>query len=160
MDQAGNWCGCVTFNKWSCFHCIWTYFDYRCWSQIFYMNIIFRDFMINFSIYYFSKQIGLESAKFRLISTATLDYDKNQYIFVSAASNNIPPLHKVIYTLKWSLLVFNWAWIWCSLCHGTSQIEAEVETYPEPDFTTAIIGGSLGGLAFLALLSAGLYKVR
>ncbi|KAG7227828.1 hypothetical protein INR49_013622 [Caranx melampygus] len=77
------------------------------------------------------EQIGLESAKFRLISTASLDYNRNKYIFVSAASNNNPPIHK---------------------------IETEVETYSEPDFTTAIIGGSLGGLAVLALLSAGLYK--
>lgn len=32
--------------------------------------------------------------------------------------------------------------------------------YPEPDFTKEIVGGSLGGLALLALLTAGLYKVR
>ena len=40
------------------------------------------------------------------------------------------------------------------------QIETEVEVYPEPDFTKEIVGGSLGGLAFLALLTAVLYKVR
>ncbi|XP_043959272.1 integrin alpha-M-like [Gambusia affinis] len=77
------------------------------------------------------EQIGLSSAKFLLTSTASLEYDENQYIFFSTTSNNDPPVHK---------------------------IEAEVEVFPKPDFTKEIIGGSLGGLAFLALLTAGLYK--
>ena len=45
-------------------------------------------------------------------------------------------------------------------CHFMSQIEAEVEVYRQPDFTKEIVGGVLGGLALLALLTAGLYKVR
>ncbi|XP_037546807.1 integrin alpha-M-like [Nematolebias whitei] len=77
------------------------------------------------------EQIGLPSAKFILTSTASLEYDRNQYIFFSTASNNAPPVRK---------------------------IETEVEVFPEPDFTKEIIGGSLGGLAFLVLLTAGLYK--
>ncbi|XP_037611592.1 integrin alpha-M-like [Sebastes umbrosus] len=77
------------------------------------------------------EQIGLKSAKFLLTSTASLEYDRNQYIFVSTGSNNNPPVRK---------------------------IEAEVEVYAEPDFTKEIVGGSLGGLALLALLTAGLYK--
>ncbi|XP_054454415.1 integrin alpha-X-like [Anoplopoma fimbria] len=77
------------------------------------------------------EQIGLQSAKFLLTSTASLEYDSNQYIFFSTGSNNKPPVHK---------------------------IEAEVDVYREPDFTKEIVGGSLGGLAFLALLTAGLYK--
>ncbi|XP_044193373.1 integrin alpha-M-like [Thunnus albacares] len=77
------------------------------------------------------KQIGLESAKFLLTSMASLEYDRNQYIFFSVQSNNNPPFHKIV---------------------------AEVEVYPEPDFTKEIVGGSLGGLALLALLTAGLYK--
>ncbi|XP_034426297.1 integrin alpha-M-like [Hippoglossus hippoglossus] len=77
------------------------------------------------------EQIGLDSAKFLLTSTATLEYDTNQYIFFSTGSNNKPPIHK---------------------------IEAEIEVYPQPDFTKEIVGGSLGGLALLALLTAGLYK--
>ncbi|XP_053269089.1 integrin alpha-M [Pleuronectes platessa] len=77
------------------------------------------------------EQIGLDSAKFILTSTATLEYDTNQYIFFSTGSNNKPPIHK---------------------------IEAEVEVYPQPDFTKEILGGRLGGLALLALLTAGLYK--
>lgn len=77
------------------------------------------------------QQIGLESAKFLLTSTASLEYDQDQYIFYSPGSNNKPPVRK---------------------------IEAEVEVYPEPDFTKEIIGGSLGGVAFLVLLTAGLYK--
>ncbi|XP_078135070.1 integrin alpha-X-like [Sander vitreus] len=77
------------------------------------------------------EQIGLRSAKFLLTSTASLEYDSTQYIFFSTGSNNNPPVRK---------------------------IEAEVEVYPEPDFTKEIVGGSLGGLALLALLTAGLYK--
>ncbi|XP_030610790.1 integrin alpha-M-like [Archocentrus centrarchus] len=77
------------------------------------------------------EQIGLQSAKFLLTSTASLEYDKNQYIYFSTGSNNNPPVRK---------------------------IEAEVEVYSEPEFTKEIIGGYLGGLALLALLTAGLYK--
>uniref|UniRef100_A0A665UIS3 Integrin alpha-M-like n=1 Tax=Echeneis naucrates TaxID=173247 RepID=A0A665UIS3_ECHNA len=77
------------------------------------------------------EQIGLSSAKFLLTSTATVEYDRNQYIFFSTVSNNNPPIRK---------------------------IEAEIEVYPEPDFTKEIVGGSLGGLALLLLLTAGLYK--
>ncbi|KAM8730448.1 integrin alpha-M-like [Acanthopagrus schlegelii] len=77
------------------------------------------------------EQIGLQSAKFILTSTASLEYDNNQYIYFSTSSNNNPPVHKT---------------------------EAEVEVYPEPDFTKEIVGGTLGGLALLALITAGLYK--
>ncbi|XP_041830804.1 integrin alpha-M-like [Melanotaenia boesemani] len=77
------------------------------------------------------EQIGLPSAKFLLTSSASLEYDRDQYIFFSVATNNNPPVHK---------------------------IETEVEVFPVPDFTKEIVGGSLGGLAFLALLTAGLYK--
>ncbi|XP_019218199.1 integrin alpha-M [Oreochromis niloticus] len=77
------------------------------------------------------EQIGLQSAKFLLTSTATVEYDQSQYIYFSTVSNNNPPVRKII---------------------------VEVEVYPQPNFTKEIIGGSLGGLAFLALLTAGLYK--
>nr|XP_024659327.1 integrin alpha-M-like [Maylandia zebra] len=77
------------------------------------------------------EQIGLQSAKFLLTSTASLEYDETQYIYFSTGSNSNPPVYK---------------------------IETEVDVWPEPDFTKEIIGGSLGGLAFLALLTVGLYK--
>ncbi|XP_030610476.1 integrin alpha-M-like [Archocentrus centrarchus] len=77
------------------------------------------------------EQIGLKNAKFLLTSTANLEYDKNQYIFFSTESNKNPPLRKIV---------------------------ADVEVYSEPEFTKEIIGGSLGGLLLLALLTAGLYK--
>uniref|UniRef100_A0A3Q3NCF3 Integrin alpha-M-like n=1 Tax=Labrus bergylta TaxID=56723 RepID=A0A3Q3NCF3_9LABR len=79
------------------------------------------------------EQIGLQSAKFILTSTATLEYNTSQYIFFSTGSSNTAPVRK---------------------------IEMVVEVYAEPDFTKEIVGGSLGGLALLALLTAGLYKVR
>ncbi|XP_056286181.1 integrin alpha-X-like isoform X2 [Pseudoliparis swirei] len=77
------------------------------------------------------EQIGLQSAKFFLTSTASLEYDRKQFIFFSTGSYNNPPVRK---------------------------IQAEVEVYAEPDFTIEIVGGILGGLALLALLTAGLYK--
>ncbi|XP_053197893.1 integrin alpha-M-like [Scomber japonicus] len=77
------------------------------------------------------EQIGLKSARFLLTSTATLEFDRNQYIFFLPGSNHNPLVHK---------------------------IETQVEVYPEPDFTKEIIGGSLGGLALLSLLTAGLMK--
>uniref|UniRef100_A0A667X2I5 Integrin, alpha M (complement component 3 receptor 3 subunit) n=1 Tax=Myripristis murdjan TaxID=586833 RepID=A0A667X2I5_9TELE len=78
------------------------------------------------------EQIGLKAAKFVLISTTTLEYDRNQYIFYSTGSSNNPPVRK---------------------------IETEVEVYPETDLTKEIVGGSIGGLILLALITAGLYKV-
>ncbi|XP_053721185.1 integrin alpha-M-like [Synchiropus splendidus] len=77
------------------------------------------------------EQIELNAAKFVLTSTASLEYDTDQYIFFSTTSNDQPPVRK---------------------------IEVEVDVYPEPDYTKEIVGGSVGGLALLALLTAGLYK--
>lgn len=93
-----------------------------------------RDITYNISSNISSRwieQIGLSSAKFHLTSEASLEYDQTQHIFFSTTSNNKPPIRK---------------------------IEAVVEVFSKPDFTKEIIGGSLGGLAFLALLTAGLYK--
>ncbi|XP_077594979.1 integrin alpha-M-like [Stigmatopora nigra] len=78
-----------------------------------------------------TQQIGLNNAKFILVSTASLEYDQNKYIFFSTSSNSNPAVHK---------------------------IETEVKVYPQADFTKEIVGGSLGGVAILALLSIVLYK--
>ncbi|XP_035770223.1 integrin alpha-M-like [Neolamprologus brichardi] len=87
------------------------------------------------------EQTGLESTKFLLTSTASLEYDDNQYFYFSTGSNYNPPVYK---------------------------IETVVELYPKPDFIKPdfikpdfikpIVIGSLGGLAFLIVLTAGLYK--
>ncbi|XP_070963133.1 integrin alpha-M isoform X1 [Oncorhynchus clarkii lewisi] len=77
------------------------------------------------------EQIGLESAQFNLVSSATVDYDRNQYIYYSSDSKNNPPIQK---------------------------IETQVEVYPEVNFTKGVIGGVVGGLLLLALITAGLYK--
>uniref|UniRef100_A0AAZ3QA05 VWFA domain-containing protein n=1 Tax=Oncorhynchus tshawytscha TaxID=74940 RepID=A0AAZ3QA05_ONCTS len=77
------------------------------------------------------EQIGLESAQFNLVSSATIDYDRNQYIYYSSDSKNNPPIQK---------------------------IETQVEVYPEVNFTKGVIGGVVGGLLLLALITAGLYK--
>uniref|UniRef100_A0A6Q2YY61 VWFA domain-containing protein n=1 Tax=Esox lucius TaxID=8010 RepID=A0A6Q2YY61_ESOLU len=73
------------------------------------------------------EQIGLESAQFSLVSTATLAYDRNQYIYFSSDSKNNPHFQTV-------------------------------EVYTEVNFTKEIIGGAVGGLFLLALITAGLYK--
>jgi len=39
------------------------------------------------------------------------------------------------------------------------QIITEVEVYPEANFTKEIVGGTIGGLLLLAIITAGLYKV-
>ncbi|KAM4623967.1 integrin alpha-M-like [Polymixia lowei] len=77
------------------------------------------------------EQIGIQSAKFVLISTATLEYDRDQYIFFSTESQNNPPVRR---------------------------IETEVEVYPETNLTKEIVGGSVGGLVLLGVITAGLYK--
>uniref|UniRef100_A0AAX7TKE7 VWFA domain-containing protein n=1 Tax=Astatotilapia calliptera TaxID=8154 RepID=A0AAX7TKE7_ASTCA len=77
------------------------------------------------------EQTGLEYTKFFLTSTASLEYDDNQYFYFSTGSNYNPPVYK---------------------------IETVVQVYPTPDFIKPIVIGSLGGLAFLVVLTAGLYK--
>ncbi|XP_039870507.1 integrin alpha-D-like [Simochromis diagramma] len=77
------------------------------------------------------EQIGLQSAKFLLTSQVSLKYDQSKYVYFSTGSDYNSPVHK---------------------------IEAEVEVYPEPDFIKEIIGGCLGGLVFLILLTVVLYK--
>ena len=47
----------------------------------------------------FLLQIGIQSAKFLLISTATLEYDEDTYIFFSAESKHTPPIRKVTLAL-------------------------------------------------------------
>ncbi|XP_030630909.1 integrin alpha-M-like [Chanos chanos] len=77
------------------------------------------------------EQIGLRTVTFDLVSTATLEYDLNKYIFFSSSSLNKPPV---------------------------SKIETQVEVYEEATFTKEIIGGAVGGLLLLLLVAAGLYK--
>lgn len=110
------------------------------------------------------EQIGLESAKFLLTSTASLEYDTNQYIF--SGLNNKPPVRKVS---KHNSVLFVCVCVYerervlefeSKLCSVMSQIQAEIEVYSKPDFTKEIIGGSLGGLVLLVLITAGLYKVK
>ncbi|KAJ7984486.1 hypothetical protein DPEC_G00355320 [Dallia pectoralis] len=77
------------------------------------------------------QQIGLESAQFVLVSTATLDYDRNQYIYFSSDSKNNPPIQ---------------------------MIETQVELIHEANITKEVVGSVLGGLLLLALITAALYK--
>ncbi|XP_030196294.1 integrin alpha-M-like isoform X3 [Gadus morhua] len=76
-------------------------------------------------------QIGIQSAKFLLISTATLEYDEDTYIFFSTESKHTPPIRKIV---------------------------TEVEVYPVANFTKEIIGRTVGGLPLLAIIAVALYK--
>ncbi|XP_042563966.1 integrin alpha-X-like [Clupea harengus] len=78
------------------------------------------------------EQTGLRSASFHLVSSAMLEYDNNKYIFYSSDSSRLAPVAK---------------------------IETLVEVYEEPDLTKEIIGGSVGGLLLLAIMTAVLVKV-
>ncbi|XP_067285937.1 integrin alpha-X-like [Pseudorasbora parva] len=77
------------------------------------------------------EQTGLRAAVFELVSSASLDYDKSKYIFFSSDSQNTAP---------------------------SVQINTQVEVYEEVNLTKEIIGGVIGGLLLLALITAALFK--
>ncbi|KAI2658903.1 Integrin alpha-X [Labeo rohita] len=77
------------------------------------------------------EQTGLRAAVFQLVSSASLDYDKSKYVFFSSDSQETAP---------------------------SVQINTQVEVYEEVDLTKEIIGGVIGGLLLLALITAALYK--
>ncbi|XP_060795403.1 integrin alpha-X-like [Neoarius graeffei] len=77
------------------------------------------------------EQTGLRSAVFKLVSTATLDYNKATYIYYSSDSLNIAPIGKI-----------------------NTQVEVYEDKFPLKE----VIGSCIGGLVILALITAGLYK--
>uniref|UniRef100_A0A673GA64 Integrin alpha-X-like n=1 Tax=Sinocyclocheilus rhinocerous TaxID=307959 RepID=A0A673GA64_9TELE len=78
------------------------------------------------------EQTGLRAAVFHLVSSASLDYDKSKYVFFASDSQQTAP---------------------------SVQINTQVEVYEEVNLTKEIIGGVIGGLLLLALITAALYKV-
>ncbi|XP_027018996.2 integrin alpha-M-like [Tachysurus fulvidraco] len=77
------------------------------------------------------EQIGLKSAIFELVSTATLDYNETTYIYSSSGSINTAPIGKV-----------------------NTQVELYEEKFPLKE----VIGGGVGGIVLLAVITAVLYK--
>ncbi|XP_050958084.1 integrin alpha-X-like isoform X3 [Labeo rohita] len=77
------------------------------------------------------EQTGLRAAVFQLVSSASLDYDKSKYVFFSSDSQQTAP---------------------------SVQINTQVEVYEEVNLTKEIIGGVIGGLLLLAVITAALYK--
>lgn len=77
------------------------------------------------------EQTDLKAAIFELVSTASLDYDKRKYVFFSTDSRHSAP---------------------------TVQIITQVEVYEEVNLTKEIIGGVIGGLLLMALITLALYK--
>ncbi|XP_076844021.1 integrin alpha-M-like isoform X2 [Brachyhypopomus gauderio] len=78
------------------------------------------------------EQTGLRSAVFELVSTATLEYDQNKYVYFSSDSLHTAP---------------------------TGMINTQVEVYEEKNILKEAVGGAVGGLLLLALITAALYKV-
>ncbi|XP_047673064.1 integrin alpha-M-like isoform X2 [Tachysurus fulvidraco] len=77
------------------------------------------------------EQIGLISAIFELISTATLDYNETTYIYSPSGSINTAPIGKI-----------------------NTQVELYGEKFPLKE----VIGGGVGGIVLLAVITAALYK--
>ncbi|XP_065109475.1 integrin alpha-X isoform X2 [Paramisgurnus dabryanus] len=77
------------------------------------------------------EQTGLKAAIFQLVSTASLKYDESKYVFFSTESRGSTP---------------------------TAQIITQVEVYEVANLTKEIIGGVIGGLLLLALITVALYK--
>ncbi|XP_036427543.1 integrin alpha-M-like [Colossoma macropomum] len=76
------------------------------------------------------EQTGLRSAVFELVSTASLEYDKNKYYYF----DSLDTAH-------------------------FEKINTQVEVYEERNLLLEIIGGAIGGLLLLALITTGLLKV-
>ncbi|KAL7870059.1 hypothetical protein AOLI_G00140470 [Acnodon oligacanthus] len=103
---------------------------FRCSADLKRLDLKFYNISANVSSGWI-EQTGLRSVIFELVSTATLEYDKNKYIYYSSDS-----LHKA----------------------PVREINTQVEVYEEKNMLLEIIGGVIGGLLLLALITAGLYK--
>ncbi|TRY74202.1 hypothetical protein DNTS_004367 [Danionella cerebrum] len=77
------------------------------------------------------EQTGFQAAVFELVSAATIVYDKSKYVFFSSESRDTAP---------------------------SLQISTQVEVYKEVDLTIFVIGGVIGGLLLLALITAAFIK--
>ncbi|XP_029102782.1 integrin alpha-M-like [Scleropages formosus] len=67
----------------------------------------------------------------RLVSSSSMDFDKNQFIYFSSSPQSSIPV---------------------------TEIKTRVDMASEPNFTKEIIGGAFGALLLLALIAGGLYK--
>ncbi|KAF5891661.1 integrin alpha-M-like, partial [Clarias magur] len=104
---------------------------FKCAASLFKMQTKFYNITGNVSSGWI-EQTGLRSAVFELVSTATLDYNKTTYIYYSSDSTNTAPIGKI-----------------------NTQVEVYEKKFPLKE----TIGGVVGGLVLLALITAGLYKV-
>ncbi|XP_016343610.1 integrin alpha-M [Sinocyclocheilus anshuiensis] len=76
------------------------------------------------------EQIGIRSASFQLVSTASLDYDEDKYIYFSDSLSSVP------------------------VC----EVSTQVEVFEEPSILKEVTGGVIGGLLIISLITAALYK--
>ncbi|XP_056325911.1 integrin alpha-X-like [Danio aesculapii] len=76
------------------------------------------------------EQTGIRSASFELVSTASLEYDEKKYIYFSDSINS------------------------ATVC----EVSTYVEVYEEHFFLKEVIGGVIGGLFIVSLITAALYK--
>ncbi|XP_050960963.1 integrin alpha-X-like [Labeo rohita] len=76
------------------------------------------------------EQIGIRSASFQLVSTASLDYDEDKYIYFSDSLSSVP------------------------VC----EVNTQVEVYEEQSILKEVIVGVIGGLLIISLITAVLLK--
>ncbi|XP_016423690.1 integrin alpha-X-like [Sinocyclocheilus rhinocerous] len=76
------------------------------------------------------EQIGIRSVSFQLVSTASLDYDEDKYIYFSDSLSSVP------------------------VC----EVSTQVEVFEEPSILKEVTGGVIGGLLIISLITAALYK--
>ncbi|XP_026133266.1 integrin alpha-X [Carassius auratus] len=76
------------------------------------------------------EQIGIRSASFQLVSTASMDYDEDKYIYFSDSLGSV------------------------SVC----ELSTQVEVYEEFSILKEVTGGVIGGVLIMSLITAALYK--
>ncbi|XP_051770701.1 integrin alpha-X-like isoform X3 [Ctenopharyngodon idella] len=82
------------------------------------------------------EQIGIQSASFELVSTASLDYDKDKYTYFSDSLSSATVCEDEIFV----------------------KVNTQVEVYEEPSILKDVIGGVTGGLLIISFITATLYK--
>ncbi|XP_052467002.1 integrin alpha-X isoform X1 [Carassius gibelio] len=87
------------------------------------------------------EQIGLGAAVFQLVSSASMDYDKSKYVLFYSDSQQTAPSVQINTRVE----VYE-------------EVNTQVEVYEEDNLTKEIIGGVIGGLLLLTLITGVLYK--
>ncbi|RXN25734.1 integrin alpha-M-like protein [Labeo rohita] len=88
------------------------------------------------------EQIGIRSASFQLVSTASLDYDEDKYIYFSDSLSSVPVCEHEIFIVLVRV-----------------KVNTQVEVYEEQSILKEVIVGVIGGLLIISLITAVLLKI-